>query len=131
MSDFEIVSVNVAQPSVLLAWSEGEVISSLDKQPVTEPLLALTTLNLEGDRQADDRPTPSGQPVHGGVHQAVYAFPIEHYPRLAEITGAEVQPGYMGENVTVRGGTERDACIGRGRRNPRPGGKSTPATLQE
>jgi MOSC domain-containing protein YiiM len=108
----EIVSVNVATPSVLLAHSSGDVISSIDKRPVTASTLALSAENLDGDQQADTRPTRAGGQVHGGEHQAVYAFPSEHFPRLSEIIGTEIGPGYMGENLTLRGATEGDVCIG-------------------
>ena len=106
------MSVNVATPKVLLKWPGGDVISSIDKQPVEAAQLDLTSLNLDGDQQADTRPLPGGGQVHGGPHQAVYAFPVEHYPRLEEILGTAPQPGFMGENVTVRGAIERDVCIG-------------------
>lgn len=36
--------------------------------------------------------------MHGGPHQAVYAFPVEHYPRLSEILGSSPRPCFMGEN---------------------------------
>ena len=110
--ELEIVSVNVARPSVLLKWPSGDVISSIDKRPVDADALELTTLNLEGDQQADTRPTPGGGQVHGGPHQAVYAFPDEHYTRIESILGRPVASGFMGENVTVRGATEDDVCIG-------------------
>jgi MOSC domain-containing protein YiiM len=110
--EVEIVSVNVARPRVLLKWPGGDVISAIDKQPVDAAELDLTSLNLEGDEQADTRALPGGGQVHGGPHQAVYAFPVEHYPRLSEILGSSPRPGFMGENVTVRGAIERDVCIG-------------------
>lgn len=111
-SRLRLISVNVARPSVLLEVPGTTVMSSLDKQPVTVDELDLSATNLEGDEQADQRLTPSGQPVHGGEHQAVYAFPVEHYPRLEEIVGAPLSHGYMGENLTVEGATEDDVCIG-------------------
>jgi MOSC domain-containing protein YiiM len=110
--EFAIVSVNVAKPKVLLEWSGGDVISSIDKQPVDAGDLALTSLNLDGDEQADTRPTPSGGQVHGGPHQAVYAFPAEHYVRLEALMGRPLAWGFMGENLTMRGATEHDVCIG-------------------
>src|SRR5439155_2192984 len=103
-----IVSVHVATPSVLLHWPSGDVVSAIDKQPVDAPTLALSRLNLEGDEQADQRPTPSGEPVHGGVHQAVYAYPSEHYPRLTELMGRPLPWGFMGENLTLSGAIEDD-----------------------
>jgi len=107
-----ILAVNVATPTVLLKWPGGDVISSIDKKPVSAPSLRLSELNLEGDEQADQRPTPSGEPVHGGVHQAVYAYPSEHYPRLTELMGRPLPWGFMGENLTLDGAIEDDVCIG-------------------
>jgi MOSC domain-containing protein YiiM len=109
---FEIVSVNVSMPKVLLEWPTGDVVSSIDKQPVSAGALELTALNLEGDRQADTRPTPGGGQVHGGPHQAVYAYPAEHYPRLEALLGRPIAWGFMGENLTLTGGVEEDVCIG-------------------
>jgi MOSC domain-containing protein YiiM len=111
-SEFAIVSVNVAKPTVLLEYSGGTVISSIDKQPVDAEELELTSRNLDGDEQADTRPTPSGGQVHGGPHQAVYAFPAEHYARLESLMGRSLASGFMGENLTMRGATEHDVCIG-------------------
>src|SRR5438876_857811 len=103
MTELRIVAVNVARPSLLLEWPSGDVISSIDKRPVDADELELTTLHLEGDEQADTRRTPGGGQVHGGVHQAVYAFPAEHYPRLEALLGRSLDWGFMGENLTVRG----------------------------
>jgi MOSC domain-containing protein YiiM len=107
-----IVSVNVSRPKLLLAWPTGDVTSAIDKRPVTASHVALGRLNLEGDAQADTRPTKHGGQVHGGEHQAVYAYPIEHYARLEALVGRRLEPGFMGENVTVQGATEEDVCIG-------------------
>jgi MOSC domain-containing protein YiiM len=107
-----IVSVNVARPKLLLAWPTGDVISAIDKRPVTGSHVELGRLNLEGDEQADTRPTKHGGQVHGGEHQAVYAYPVEHYARLEGLVGRRLEPGFMGENVTVKGATEEDVCIG-------------------
>ena len=111
-SPIEIVSVNVAQRDVLLEWPAGDIISAIDKRPVVADVLALSFVNLEGDEQADTRSTPGGGQVHGGVHQAVYAYPAEHYVRLEELLGRRLDWGFMGENLTVRGATEREICIG-------------------
>jgi MOSC domain-containing protein YiiM len=108
----EIRSVNVGMPAVLLPWPTGDIISGIDKRPVSAASLALSSTNLEGDGQADQRVTVPGDQVHGGPHKAVYALPSEHLPRIAEIVGADVGPGYMGENVTIAGALEHDVNIG-------------------
>jgi len=96
-----IVSVNVAMPGVLLEWATGDVISAIGKRPVDVDELELSVLNLAGDQQADTRRTPGGGQVHGGVHQAVYAFPAYHYPRLEAVLGRPLGWGFMGENLDL------------------------------
>jgi MOSC domain-containing protein YiiM len=108
----EIVSVNVAKPSLLVRWPTKDVLSAIDKRPVDAPALRLTELNLDGDEQADQRMTPQGGQVHGGPDQAVYAFPVEHYPAFEGQLGRALNPGFMGENLTVRGATEEETFIG-------------------
>jgi MOSC domain-containing protein YiiM len=108
----EIVSVNVAMPAVLLARPSGDIISGIDKRPAAGASLRLTTINLEGDGQADTKESRFGGQVHGGPDQAVYAFPAEHYARFAATLERPVAPGFVGENLTVRGGTEAEVCIG-------------------
>jgi MOSC domain-containing protein YiiM len=108
----EIVSVNVGRPAVLLARPSGDVISGIDKRPVAGPSLRLTEINLEGDGQADTKESRFGGQVHGGPDQAVYAFPAEHYPRFEAALGRPVGPGFVGENLTVRGATEAEVRVG-------------------
>ena len=112
MSSYEIVSVNVGRPKVLLEYDGGQVVSGIDKRPVDTATIALGALNLEGDGQADQRVTAAGGQVHGGPDKAVYALPSEHFARLTEIVGSDVGPGFMGENVTLAGALEDDVCVG-------------------
>jgi len=67
----------------------------------------LTTEGLAGDTQADRR-------AHGGGGKALHQFPAEHYARLAKAFPAaqNLVPGGLGENVSTRGLTEEDVCIG-------------------
>jgi hypothetical protein len=55
VEEFRIVSVNVAQPAVLLRHPGGDVISSIAKQPVETPALELTRVN-----QLAGRPVETG-----------------------------------------------------------------------
>ena len=112
MDELRIVSVNVAQPAVLLHHPGGDVISGIAKRPVKAPALGLTRLNLTGDGQADTRPTRDGGQVHGGPDQAVYAFPAAHFGRLGQLRASRSGPGFMGENLTITGVTEHDVRIG-------------------
>jgi MOSC domain-containing protein YiiM len=132
--ELAIVSVNVAQPAVLLRHLGGDVISGIAKKPVGTPVLGLTRLNLAGDGQADTRPTRDGGQVHGGPDQAVYAFPAHHFGRLGQLAGQPVGPGFMGENLTVTGVTEHDVRIGDvwawGPAGPAPGHRAPWPLLQ-
>jgi MOSC domain-containing protein YiiM len=112
VTTYGVLSVNVGLPGVLLPWPDGDVISSMDKSPVQADMVTLSRTNLDGDRQADTRPSPMGGQVHGGLDQAVYAFPSEHFERLGEIVGSRVAAGFIGENITLQGVTEGDVCIG-------------------
>ena len=82
-----------------------EVMSAIVKQRVTATTLALSTINLDGDDQAD-------RTVHGGPDKAVYGYSSEHFERWSSEIGIDVGPGTFGENVTVAGVTEEDVCIG-------------------
>jgi MOSC domain-containing protein YiiM len=79
--------------------------SAIAKEPVQGPL-ALRRLGLEGDAQADRR-------FHGGPDRALLAYSLDHYPgwRL-ELELPGLLPGAFGENLTVAGLSEDEACIG-------------------
>lgn len=73
----------------------------------------VTPMGLEGDEQAD-------QSVHGGLAKAVYAYPVEHYPFWQTVRAQArvamwdepLPPGSLGENLTLSGLVESEACIG-------------------
>lgn len=104
-----LVAVNVARPAPLGLHRGRPVISAIAKRPVTGPgrMLRLTSLNLEGDAQADLR-------VHGGPDKAVYAYPAEHLAAWAADLQVErpLGPAAFGENLTTTGWLETDVCIG-------------------
>lgn len=73
-----------------------KVRTGIFKAPVTGRV-AVGTLGLEGDRQADQR-------VHGGERKAVYAYPAEHYEFWRrELPGIDLPHGMFGENLTIEG----------------------------
>jgi MOSC domain-containing protein YiiM len=74
------------------------------KDPVDGDLF-LGETNLEGDEQADLR-------HHGGPEKAVCVYPSEHYPYWDDELGLDLDPAAFGENFTITGLTEREACIG-------------------
>jgi MOSC domain-containing protein YiiM len=85
-----------------------EVTSAIVKElvdPATTPTLTLSTINLEGDDQAD-------RLVHGGPEKAVYAYSADHFESWSEELGREIRPGWFGENLTVTRANESDVCIG-------------------
>lgn len=85
---------------------EGQ-LTGMYKLPVHGPV-AVTPEGLAGDRQADRR-------YHGGTEKALHHYPAEHYAHLALRfpERAEVLvPGVLGENLSTRGWTETNACIG-------------------
>lgn len=99
-----IVSVNVGLPREI-DWRGEPVLTGIFKAPV-EGRIAMRTLNLDGDRQAD-------LSVHGGPEKAVYAYPLEHYPYWrALLRTDDLPPASFGENLTLEGLTENDVSIG-------------------
>jgi len=97
-----IRSVNVGLPRDA-GWAEiGR--TSIDKQPVTRPVLA-RRLGLEGDQVSDTR-------HHGGVDQAVYAFAREDLDFWAAELGEELRDGQFGENLTTTGIDVNEAEVG-------------------
>jgi len=100
----KLISLNVARPR--LTVYKGETINTgIFKKPVSGRV-ALRTLNLDGDRQAD-------LSVHGGPYKAVYAYPSEHYGYWRrELPGMQLPWGMFGENFTTEGLGEDDLHIG-------------------
>ncbi|KAF0163859.1 MAG: hypothetical protein FD157_2822 [Rhodocyclaceae bacterium] len=80
--------------------------SAIVKAPVTGRCM-LTTDGLAGDTQADRR-------AHGGGGKALHQYPAEHYAKLAAAfpEAQHLAPGGLGENLSTRGLTENDVCIG-------------------
>jgi MOSC domain-containing protein YiiM len=100
----KVISVNVGRPREV-TWKGTEVSTSIFKSPV-EGSVDLKTLNLRGDEQAD-------LSVHGGVHKAVYGYPLEHYPFWREqLPRADLSWGAFGENLTTEGLMEDELFIG-------------------
>lgn len=99
-----VLSVNVGLPREV-AWRGKLVTTGIYKQPVEGPL-AVRTLNLDGDRQADLR-------VHGGWDKAVYAYPSEYYELWRqERPELEFPWGQFGENLTTEGLVDTEVSVG-------------------
>jgi len=100
----KLISVNTGLPRDV-TWHGKSVTTGIFKQPV-EGRVALTTVNVDGDRQAD-------LTVHGGEHKAVYCYPIEHYDYWKrELPGRELPTAMFGENFTTAGLTEDSVHLG-------------------
>ena len=70
--------------------------------------MAVTTLGLAGDEQAD-------LTVHGGPEKAVYAYSAAHYPAWVADFPDHADlfvPGGVGENLTIDNLVEGDLCVG-------------------
>lgn len=80
--------------------------SAIAKEPVSGPCV-IGPEGLSGDEHADPR-------AHGGAEKAVHLFPVEHHAALAAaFPGARhLVPGGLGENLSTRGISEEQACIG-------------------
>src|SRR5213075_2031744 len=103
-SEMRIVSLNVGLPREV-KWHDRSVETGIFKEPVAGRV-ALRTLNLDGDRQAD-------LTVHGGENKAVYCYPVEHYEYWkVELPGRELPMGSFGENFTADGFLEDSVHLG-------------------
>jgi MOSC domain-containing protein YiiM len=100
----KVVSVNVGLPRDV-TWQGQTVSTGIFKQAV-DGRVAVRTLNLDGDRQAD-------LTVHGGRFKAIYCYPSEHYgPWKAELDGRELPIAIFGENFTTVGLNEASVHLG-------------------
>ncbi len=94
----KLISLNVARPR-LTVYKGATINTGIYKMPVNGRI-ALRTLNLDGDQQADLN-------VHGGPYKAVYAYPSEHYDFWRrELPHMDLPWGMFGENFTTEGLTE-------------------------
>ncbi|HVM36490.1 MAG TPA: MOSC domain-containing protein [Actinomycetota bacterium] len=98
-----VVSVNVGRPQTY-SWCGEEITTSIFKTPV-EGRVAVRELGVDGDEQANKR-------VHGGPYKAVYAYALEELRRLGKMTGHDLAPAGVGENLTLEGVAVRSAEVG-------------------
>jgi MOSC domain-containing protein YiiM len=105
----QLLSLNTARVEQFVA-PHGETITSAIRKRAREGAVAVGSLGLAGDEQAD----PS---VHGGLSKALYAYPQAHYAFWQTVRGqakvaGELQPGDCGENLTLAGLLESQVWIG-------------------
>jgi MOSC domain-containing protein YiiM len=94
----------------------SQELSAIVKSPISDPSqqtpaeVQCNPLGLLGDEQAD-------LSVHGGIDQAVYCYPSEHYTQWQKHltwleNTTEIPFGLVGENLCTRGITENEIFIG-------------------
>jgi len=100
----KLVSVNTGLPR-RVTWHGKDFTTAIFKQPV-KGRVALRTLDLDGDRQAD-------LTVHGGPYKAVYCYPLVHYDYWKrELPGKDLPMAVFGENFTTEGLLETTLHLG-------------------
>jgi MOSC domain-containing protein YiiM len=107
----EVTSVNVGSARRIDVGART-VMSAIGKRAVAGRV-GVNPLGLEGDQQAD-------LSVHGGLSKAVYAYPREHFGFWRTVRAqagvalwdAALDPGAMGENLTLAGLTEDRVWVG-------------------
>jgi MOSC domain-containing protein YiiM len=88
-----------------MVYKGATISTGIFKKPVTGRV-ALRTLNLDGDRQAD-------LSVHGGPYKAVYGYPSEHYEYWRkQLPEPNLPWGAFGENFTTVGLGENELHVG-------------------
>lgn len=103
------VCVGAARP---LAAGGRTVLSGIGKRAVAGPV-AVGRLGLAGDEQVD-------LSVHGGLHKAVYAYPVEHaafwraerQAHGVSLFDEALPPGFVGENLAIEGLLEPGVWVG-------------------
>jgi MOSC domain-containing protein YiiM len=89
----KLVSLNTGLPRDV-TWRGRVVTTGIFKEPV-EGRVALRTLNLDGDRQAD-------LSVHGGPYKTVYCYPLAHYDYWKkEMRGRDLPTVHLGDRFAV------------------------------
>lgn len=100
----KLLSVNVSQPKEV-SYNGKRIKTGIFKAPVSGRTM-MRRLNIDGDGQGD-------LSVHGGIHKAVYVYPIEHYDYWKRELGRDdLTYGKFGENLTVEGMLEETVHIG-------------------
>ncbi|MEO6423020.1 MAG: MOSC domain-containing protein [Candidatus Nitrotoga sp.] len=106
----KLLSIQVGMPKTLGTPNASDSMdqewkTGFFKERVSGPVWVGTT-NLAGDGQAD-------LSKHGGLDKAINVYPFEHYAFwLNDLAFKELPNGAFGENLTVSGIQETEACIG-------------------
>jgi ferredoxin-NADP reductase/MOSC domain-containing protein YiiM/ferredoxin len=99
-----LVSVNVGMPKDV-PWQGRTIFTGVFKEPVDGPR-RVGRLNVEGDGQGD-------LGGHGGEQRAVFVYQLDSYRYWQrELARDDFVHGQFGENFTVDGLSDDEACIG-------------------
>jgi ferredoxin-NADP reductase/MOSC domain-containing protein YiiM/ferredoxin len=99
-----LVSVNVGMPKDV-PWQGKTVFTGVFKDPVSGPR-RVARLNIDGDGQGD-------RAGHGGEQRAVFVYQMDSYRYWERELGRnDFVPGQFGENFTIEGLSDDEACIG-------------------
>ena len=99
-----LLSVNVGLPRDV-TWNGKTVRTSVWKSPV-DGRRTVRRLNIDGDAQAD-------LVGHGGEHRAVFVYQMDSYRYWERFLGRnDFTFGQFGENFTIEGLSDNEACVG-------------------
>jgi len=99
-----LLSVNVGLPRDV-TWNGKTVRTSVWKSPV-DGRRTVRRLNIDGDAQAD-------LVGHGGEHRAVFVYQMDSYHYWERFLGRnDFTFGQFGENFTIEGLPDNEACVG-------------------
>ncbi|HEX6632454.1 MAG TPA: MOSC domain-containing protein, partial [Usitatibacter sp.] len=99
-----LLSVNVGLPGDI-HWRGETVHTAVWKRAVSGPRM-VRRLNIDGDRQGD-------LVGHGGEQRAVLVYQIDSYRYWERVLARDdFSFGQFGENFTVEGLADKEACIG-------------------
>jgi MOSC domain-containing protein YiiM/ferredoxin-NADP reductase len=99
-----LLSVNVGLPGDI-HWRGETVHTAVWKRAVSGPRM-VRRLNIDGDRQGD-------LAGHGGEQRAVLVYQIDSYRYWERVLARDdFSFGQFGENFTVEGLADKEACIG-------------------
>ena len=97
--------MNVAEPRVAGEHLGAPLRSAFQKRPLIATTIAVGSLGLAGDGQADLE-------NHGGPERAVYAYSADNWPWWEKEKSFACAPGTFGENLTLQGADDDRVRIG-------------------
>ncbi|WP_110927844.1 MOSC domain-containing protein [Bacillus massiliglaciei] len=98
----EIVSLQIGRPQIR-NYMGMQINTAMDKQKIESVTVRFE--RLEGDDVGNKK-------HHGGKDRVICFYPYEHYPYWENTYSKKLPLPAFGENLTVRGMTEKDMYIG-------------------